>query len=114
MGSRQPYFDALELLERGDLDAALKAFKRASRKAEPPFDAMSLIGAAECQHALNKTTAALTTLRRVADDDSCADGARIAAWRKIATIEEARDNRDAVDAARRALDELGDSFDTGT
>ena len=107
---RRPFFEALILLRAGDHHAALKAFRRSARKADPPFDALSAIGAADCQFAIGKLGSALATLRKIVDDPTHSDGLLIGAWRKIATIEEARDNQTGVEEALTALDRLDDSL----
>lgn len=106
---RKPYFDALRILkEEQDFKAALKAFKRASRKAEPPFDTLSTIAAGECEFRLGREGAALRTWKQIGQDESLADTLRYAAWLNIASLEEARDNQRGLEQAHQALEEIGD------
>ena len=103
---RRPYFEALDVLKEGETEVALKAFRRAARVCEAPFDTLSTMAAAECERVLDRTGAALRDLKRVAADEALPQELRYVAWLSIARIQESRDDERGLARAEEALAEM--------
>lgn len=105
---RRPYFEALDVLKEGDSAAALKAFRRAARVCEPPFDTLSTMAAAECERLLDRAGAALRELKKVAADESLPEELRYVAWLSIARLAESRHDPRSAARAEEALAEMAE------
>lgn len=103
---RLEFFEAMRLLQAGDLDAALGGFRRASRTSERPFDALAMVALGECERALGREAAALRDWLRVATTQANPPALRSVAWMSIAALAERRTDRRLFARAQAGLLEL--------
>lgn len=105
---REAFFEALFMLQSGDISAAVDGFRRASRTCEPPFDALSAVSLAECERLRGHQAAAIREWKKIASDDQAPHAARYVAWLSLAALAEERQDERLERKAQRALDELSE------
>jgi len=103
---RLEFFEAMRLLQAGDLDGAVGGFRRASRTSEQPFEALAMVALGECERALGREAAALRDWMRVASTESASATLRSVAWMSIAALAERRDDPRLGARAAAGLQEL--------
>ncbi len=105
---RRMFLRGLRHLQKGEVRAASRVFRRAVRRCEPPFCVMARMARGRCEVVRDRQGVALRTFRRVAESDA-PDGLRKMAWMEIADLARERGDeqmlaeaRDAMSTARRA------------
>ena len=106
---RRAFLEGVERLERGELEEATRAFRRASRRADPPFDAMARVARGECERKRGNLGVAIRQWRRVAEDDQTAPAPRYVAWLSLAVAADSRGDDALLKTARQAIARLEDS-----
>ncbi|MFW6058142.1 MAG: hypothetical protein ACOC9W_04735 [Persicimonas sp.] len=105
---RDAFFEALYMLQSGDLDSAVDGFRSAARKCESPFDALSMVALAECQRIQGREAAAIREWKKIAADDEAPRAARYVAWRSLAALAERREDQRLLEKANDALEQFPD------
>ncbi|QDG53219.1 hypothetical protein FIV42_21455 [Persicimonas caeni] len=103
---REAFFEALFLLQSGDVDGAIDGFRSAARKAGAPFDALSIVALAECQRIRGREAAAIREWKKIASDDDAPHAARYVAWLSLASLAERRQDQRLLQKANDALEEF--------
>ncbi len=103
---REAFFEALFMLQSGDVDAAIDGFRSAARKAGEPFDALAIVSLAECQRLRGREAAAIREWKKIAADDQAPHAARYVAWLSLASLAEKRQDKRLLDKANKALEEF--------
>ncbi|MFW5968933.1 MAG: hypothetical protein ACOCV2_15520 [Persicimonas sp.] len=101
---REAFFEALYMLQSGDLEAAVSGFRRAARKSGAPFDALSTVALAECQRVRGREGAAVREWEKIAADEDAPSAARYISWLSLAAIAEKRDDEKLFERANEALE----------
>lgn len=103
---RESFFEALFMLQSGDVDAAVDGFRAASRKAGEPFDALAMVALAECQRLRGREAAAIREWKKVAGDEDAPHAARYVAWLSLASLAEKRQDKRLLEKCNNALEEF--------
>lgn len=103
---REAFFEALFLLQSGDIDGAIDGFRSAARTAGAPFDALSLVALAECQRIRGREASALREWKKIAADQDAPAAARYVAWLSLASLAEKRQDSRLLEKANEALEEF--------
>lgn len=103
---RDAFFEALFLLQSGDLEGAIDGFRTASRQCGSPFDALSMVSLAECHRIDGREAAAIREWKKIADDVDAPHAARYVAWLSLASMAEVRDDARLLQKANAALEEF--------
>lgn len=101
---REAFFEALFLLQSGDVDGAIDSFRSATRKAAAPFDALSMVALAECQRIRGREAAAIREWKKIAGDADAPHAARYVAWLSLASLAEKRQDQRLIQKASDALE----------
>lgn len=103
---RRNFLEGLRSLESGEVTEAIGQFRRASRTAVSPFDALARVARAECERVRGRVGVALREWREVADTEDAPPAVRYVAWLSIAAAARDRSNRRLLERARDAIDRL--------
>ena len=97
---RRAFLVGAQLLAAGDVEGAIKAFRRAQRLCEEPYCAMASVSLGECLRLQEKEGAALKCWRAIAQAPEAPPAARKMAYLSIAALCQSRQDDEG---AQRAL-----------
>ena len=87
---RRELLEGVRALRDGQLDQAVRLFRRARRRGQAPFDALAQVALGECLRVQGKEGAALRAWRGVAEDEQAPGAARHVAWLSCAALYQGR------------------------
>ena len=105
---REAFFEALFLLQSGDVSAAIEDFRAAARTCSAPFDALSSVALAECQRIRGREAAAIKEWKEIGSNEDAPHAARYVSWLSLAALAEKRDDKPLLNKADAALEEFPD------
>jgi len=98
--------EGLKHLERGELDEAVKVFRRAQRVCEQPFTATASVALGWCLKIEGKHGAALKTWRKLGQDNSAPVESRFMALVSASTLLEERQDEHELERVHAELEAI--------